>query len=491
MKFTIMKPVFQFLFLSFVFVSGILKGQNPVQQAIDALKKDPEMEHAAISFLVTDAGNGDRIAELNPSASLPTASTTKLFSTAVALEILGSEYRPSTRIYLFGVLKDGILNGDLVIRGGGDVSLGSRYFNEQGKEDSFLKTWCDTLKSLGVQQITGDIIADGSAFGYEGVPEGWAWADIGNYYGAPPSGISVYDNTLRFYFRTGGKPGSAAELIGKWPEIPQLKFTNGIKAADVTGDNSYITGGPYAFERSASGSLPLNAARFEVKGSHPDPEWQLAYDLKRNLIREGVQIQGDAFGIRTKPNNVPNYETQGRLVYTHYGKSIQEIANLTNLKSVNLFAEGLLCLVGYHLTGRGTTTEGIIQLEEHLNTRFSLHGLVIKDGSGLSRNNGISAAHFIQLLKTMYQSPQFESYYKTLPVAGKSGTIASLCKGGSGEGRIHAKSGSMSKIRSYAGYVQSKSGKTLLFSITLNNFTCSGSAAAKKIENVLNAIAAY
>lgn len=88
MKFTIMKPVFQFLFLSFVFVSGILKGQNPVQQAIDALKKDPEMEHAAISFLVTDAGNGDRIAELNPSASLPTASQQNYFPQPLLLRSL-------------------------------------------------------------------------------------------------------------------------------------------------------------------------------------------------------------------------------------------------------------------------------------------------------------------------------------------------------------------------------------------------------------------
>ena len=91
----------------------------------------------------------------------------------------------------------------------------------------------------------------------------------------------------------------------------------------------------------------------------------------------------------------------------------------------------------------------------------------------------------------MYQSPNFKNYLNTLPVAGRSGTIASLCKGGSGEGRIHAKSGSMSKTRSYAGYVMSKSGKTLIFSISVNNYTCSGSAVVRKIENVLNSIALY
>jgi len=472
-------------------LASAVQSQNLIQESINRLKSDPDLEHASISFIVTEAGSNKRIAELNPSTAMPTASTAKLFSTAGALELLGPDYRPQTRLYIFGDLKDGILTGDLVIRGGGDVTLGSRYFTEGGKQKAFYKTWCDTIKKLGIKEIKGKVIADGSEFGYHGVPDGWPWSDIGNYYGAGPSGICLYDNSIRFTFRTGPKPGSPAELIEMWPRIPDLKFTNNITADNVSGDNSYIYGAPYSYERFSSGSLPLNRASYEVRGSHPDPEWQLAYDLKQELISSGIPVEGVPTGFRTAQLRPFNYQINGKLLYTHYGKSIQDITTLTNMKSINLFAEGLICMIGHKLSGNGSTEKGIQLLTSHLNTKMSVHGLLLQDGSGLSRNNGISATHFSHLLNMMYQGPNFKNYLSTLPVAGRSGTIASLCKGGSGEGRIHAKSGSMSKTRSYAGYVMSKSGKTLIFSISVNNYTCSGSAVVRKIENVLNSIALY
>ena len=115
----------------------------------------------------------------------------------------------------------------------------------------------------------------------------------------------------------------------------------------------------------------------------------------------------------------------------------------------------------------------------------------MKDGSGLSRSNGISAAHFCTLLKAMNSSKNNSIYVGTLPVAGKSGTLTGLCNGQAGEGRIVAKSGTMSRIKSYAGYVNSKSGKKIAFAITINNFNGSSSQATAKIEQILNALAVY
>jgi D-alanyl-D-alanine carboxypeptidase/D-alanyl-D-alanine-endopeptidase (penicillin-binding protein 4) len=179
------------------------------------------------------------------------------------------------------------------------------------------------------------------------------------------------------------------------------------------------------------------------------------------------------------------------LVYIHKGQKIADVATLTNMKSINLFAEQLVCLVGYKISGNGSTEEGLKQIEKYWAEKFSFNGLHLTDGSGLSRSNGISAAHYCNLLKAMSLSKNHSIYFSTLPVAGKSGTISGLCKDQPGEGRIVAKSGTMSRIKSYAGYVNSKSGKKIAFAITISNFNNTSSATIEKMEKVLNALAVF
>lgn len=475
-----------------LFLDSIVLSQNAIQSAIEQFSKDPVLKNATVSFQVTEAGTNKRIAGFNSLASIPTASTAKLFSTAAAIEILGANYRPLTRIYHTGKISNGVLSGDLWIRGGGDVSLGSKYFNEQGKEDQFIQQWIDSLKSKGINKIEGNIYTDGSEFGYNGAPDGWQWSDIGNYYGAGPAGICVFDNMIRYYLKTGPTPGTNATLIDSWPKEPKTNFKNGIKAQNVNGDNSYIYGSPYSIERYSTGSLPLNSSRFEVKGSMPDPEQQLAFSLYQALIKNGIQVSGSYSGFRTSGKaSTPDYSIECKLLFSHLGNTVKEIADITNLKSINLFAEGLVCLVGYKISGKGTTEEGLNQITNYFSDKIILEGLLLNDGSGLSRSNGISATHFCSLLNSMYNSSNYETFLSTLPVAGRSGTLSTLCKDQVGEARIFAKSGTMSKTKSYAGYVYSKSGKKLIFSITVNNFSCSSSAVTKKMEQVLNAIAAF
>jgi len=482
----------KFLLFLLTFNALIGVGQNAVQVATNQVAKSQDMAGATFSFLAIDLSNGSEIASNNSSMSIPTASTAKLFSTATALEVLGADYRPETRIYIEGnITKDGRLEGNIWIRGGGDVTLGSRFFNESGHERDFLKTWVDTLKYLGIKSISGSIIADGSEFGYAGIPDGWSWNDMGNYYGAGPSGICVFDNAIRFVFKTGAS-GSSTEIVSMSPTVPGMAFHNYVKSAAIDDDQSYIFGAPYSMDRFATGSLPAGRSAFEVKGSVPDPEIQLAYELATELEKAGVKIAKGYKGVRRDDLlQTAKYGSGFSLIYTHKGQRVKEIATLTNMKSINLFAEGLLCLVGYKLSGKGSTEEGLKQLEKYWSAKVSFSGLFLKDGSGLSRSNGISAIHFCTLLKAMNSSKNNSLYLGTLPVAGKSGTLTGLCNGQAGEGRIVAKSGTMSRIKSYAGYVNSKSGKKIAFAITINNFNGSSSQATAKIEQILNALAVY
>lgn len=483
-----------FLLIIYVLVyNTLIFGQNSVQNAINAFASSPEFANAGISFMAIDIASGETIATYNHKLSIPTASTAKLFSTASALEILGPEYRPETRIYIDGTIdKDGTLNGNLWVRGGGDPTLGSKFFNAEGQERAFLISWADTLKKMGITSIAGAVIADGSEFGYSGIPDGWSWNDMGNYYGAGPSGICIFDNMVKFKFKTGSYPGAKTELISAFPTVPNLIFHNYITSENVSGDNSYIFGGPYSLDRFANGALPLNQSAFEVKGSLPDPEFQLAHELTNQLILIGIPVKEGAKSVRQLDLQKKNRYSSGyKLLFTHKGQKVIDIATITNMKSINLFAEELVCLVGYKLTGNGSTEEGLKQIEKYWNTKFNWSGLFLKDGSGLSRSNGISAAHYCELLKAMSSTKNAQLFFSTLPVAGKSGTLTSLCKDQPGQGRIVAKSGTMNRIKSYAGYVNSKSGKKIAFAIIVTNFNNSSNAVMDKMEKILNTLAVF
>lgn len=161
------------------------------------------------------------------------------------------------------------------------------------------------------------------------------------------------------------------------------------------------------------------------------------------------------------------------------------------MKSVNLFAEQLLTWVGYGTNGNGSIDNSIARMMNYWEDKINTRGLYIKDGSGLSRTNAISAEHFCQLLRFMTKSSQYKSFYGTLPIAGVSGTLSSVCKNQAGENRIHAKSGTMNRVKSYAGYVETKSGKTIAFALIINNFNCSSEATVERMERVFNVMAVY
>ncbi len=465
--------------------------QNKVQDAIELLIASPTNKSATISFKAIDLESGNEIASYKSSNAIPSASTTKLFTTATAFEILGSDFVTQTEIYTSGNIgKDSILYGNVYIKGAGDVSLGSKYFYESGKELDFLQRWSDSLISKGINKINGAIICDGSDFGYDGTPKSWNWNDIGNYYAVAAQGINFYDNAIKIYFKTSSI-GKKSQVVEIFPNVKNLKFKNDVSASKVKGDNAVIFGSNYSLDRYAQGTLPSNQESFEVKGSMPDPEYQLADEWVKALRLKGLIVRDGALGFRTAGLAQIDYTKSKKLLFSEKSKTLKEIAYWANFKSVNLYAEGLLNYLGYTKKNNGSTKTSLDLLENFWSTKIKFEGLVLKDGCGLSLSNEISANHFCDLLKYMHQSKNYVDFKSTLPVAGVSGTIKNLCKGQVGEGRIFAKSGTISKIKSYAGYVFSKSGKNIAFAVTVNNFSGSNSQVVIEIEKVLNELANY
>jgi D-alanyl-D-alanine carboxypeptidase/D-alanyl-D-alanine-endopeptidase (penicillin-binding protein 4) len=480
------------ILLIFVFqIQGsFIFSQSELENVKNQIVNDPLLANASFGICVIDLNTGDKILQNQAKTSLSPASTTKLFSTATAFEILGENYQTETKLYTTSEISLlGIVSGDLWIRGGGDVTLGSKYYNSEGNESDFLAKWADTLFKSGVRKIEGNIIGDASEFGYKGAPDGWTWNDMGNYYGAGPSGLAIYDNMLRYYFRINGI-GTKPELLKTFPIVENFNFNNYIEGSSSNGDNSYIYGAPYSLDRFATGFLEANS-NIIVKGSIPDPELQFAVELKKALIQRGIEVNGKALNARNMKleSAWKRYSVGHFLLYKHKSPTVASIAYWTNLKSVNLFAEELVCWIGFHKNGNGSTENGISYIDKFWDARINTAGLFLKDGSGLSRTNAISAEHFCELLKYMHHSKNAGAFKKTLAIAGETGTMVDICKNQAGEGRVRAKSGTMSKVKSYAGYVKTKSGKELAFALIFNNYNCTNSALVLKIEKLMNTMA--
>ncbi len=480
--------------LSFLLTEQVALAQNPnsIQTAIDAFSSNGYFTNASVSFMAMDCSNGQILASKNPNIALSPASTTKLFATATAFQLLGKNYTPQTRIYLDGELtKEGVLNGNLWIRGGGDVALGSRYYNGEGREAEFLEKWADTLLKLGIKKINGAVVADASEFGYEGAPDGWNWGDMGNYYGAGASGLPIYDNMLRYTFQVGSKSGTKTTFLGTFPTVSGLNYINYINTGG-SGDNSYIYGAPYSMERFGTGTLGAGLGKFTVKGSLPDPESTFSQEFTRILKSKGIEVKEKPLGSRNlAPVSATSRYAAMKLFFVHKGKNLNSIAWWTNMKSVNLFAEEVLCWIGYGTSGNGSVDNSVARMMNYWSGKINTIGLYITDGSGLSRSNAISANHFCEMLKYMTTSKEFDAFYATLPVAGVSGTLSSVCKNQPGEGKVHAKSGTMKRIKAYSGYVETKAGKRICFSIIINNFNCSSEYTVEQMEKVFNAMVLY
>ena len=464
---------------------------NSVEKALQSFLKHTDLSHAAVSFEAIDLSTGKVVASANPRMAIIPASTVKLFTTATAFQYLGSFYKPITRLYYTGTISEhGVLTGNLIVRGGGDPTLGSRFYTKEGEERAFFADWKNAISELGIKEIKGSVIADASDFGYDGAPAGWTWGDMGNYYGAWASGLTLFDNMTYLYFNTTSNSGDTAELYCIDPYIPSLTVQNRVKSAKVKGDNAYVFGAPFSKDWFVEGQLPIDQSDFKVKAAIPDPEELLAMEFSSFLKQAGIGVHYHYVAMRNVWNAKELIYADAQLIMEYAGKDVNNIAYWVNQRSVNLYAEHLLGLVGLKKYGKGNTSNGTAAVVDYWSDKIATQGIRLTDGSGLSRNNAVSASHFTALLKYMREKGEKE-FEKTLPIAGKSGTLASVCKGQAAEGRLIAKSGTMSRIKSYAGYVNTKSGKQLAFAIIVNNHTNSSAALVKQMEPLFNVMANY
>jgi D-alanyl-D-alanine carboxypeptidase/D-alanyl-D-alanine-endopeptidase (penicillin-binding protein 4) len=328
------------------------------------------------------------------------------------------------------------------------------------------------IQSAGIKKFDGAMRTDGRRYDHRELPREWLLEDVGNYYGARASGLNYRENQYKIILKPGKKVGDPVSLIRTEPAFNFVGRCELTTAAAGSGDNAYIILNDNGYV--LQGTIPLGGEAFTIKGSLSWPDVMLGDELEKRLGREG---------------GTPNLLGKDTVVlHTLLSPPLAEVVNMTNLNSINLYAESLLREMGYVYSGgkRGSTENGVkAVLDLLLKDGINSSGLVMKDGCGLARANAIPALFLVDILQKGYSSKAFN---KSLPVSGQSGSMKNMGNGTFIEGNMRAKTGHMEGVRSYAGYVKGKDGKMRCFALIVNNYSCSSAEIKQKIEKVLVAL---
>jgi serine-type D-Ala-D-Ala carboxypeptidase/endopeptidase (penicillin-binding protein 4) len=473
------------LFFSFFLVAGFSYSQD---RAVQLFLSDTSMTHASVSLCIKDADNGQTLTEYDSGRSLIPASVMKLITSGVALELLGPKYNFRTTIGYSGSLnkRTGRLSGDIIIRGGGDPALGSKYFEDHYGD--FLNKWVSEIKETGIRRVEGKVMTDDSYYDFLPVPPKWLWEDIGNYFGAGVYGLSAFDNMVEIHLQTTSD-SSPVNILGMTPKGYSYIFENRLTAAGIF-DEGCVFAAPYSNYGWLTGTVPVSQQDFILKASISDPPLFIAGLLNDKLEASGIIIREAPSTTRLSGKN---YIEKFTSVSEISSPSLSDIIEVLNHESVNLYAESLLKELGKSFRNNGSTASGIDVVKEFFaNAKISAQGMFIEDGSGLSPGNAINSEELTNFLFHMKnKSEYFKEYYASLPEAGKEGTLKSYFRDTVFEAGMHIKSGSMSRVRCYAGYFKTNNDRNIVFSILVNNYSGPKEKVISGIEEIIKEIILY
>lgn len=439
----------------------------------DALLAANPVSKGEWGLLVVDAANGEVLYERNAASYFVPASNMKLLTTALALDKLGTNYRFRTTLETDGVLSpSGSLTGNLILVGRGDPNLSNRKFPFETKEefdgppDRVLAELADQLVARGVKDISGDIVGDDSYFPRERYPDGWEIDDMVWEYGAAISAIVVDDNTVTLTLTPGEHSGDPVSALLD-PTTPDFTVENRVvTSAAKEKPDLRLTREPGAQTVLVSGILPANSAPRKLALAIEEPAQHAATLLAQLLSNRGVKFTG-----KVRALHHPDPTAASRAVLAeHLSLPLGDTVKLVNKISQNLHTEVLLRTAARQ-QGLWATPEDLLKFAQEFYSRAGIaeDDVIQTDGSGLSRHDMVTPRALIALLQFAQKQPWFPAYYSSLPVAGVDGTLNDRMKDSPITGRIHAKTGSVSHVRTLSGYADTPSGRRLIFSFLSNN----------------------
>ncbi|MBS1810159.1 MAG: D-alanyl-D-alanine carboxypeptidase/D-alanyl-D-alanine-endopeptidase [Acidobacteria bacterium] len=444
------------------------------------------------------------------------ASNMKLYTTAATLDAFGPDHKFKTSVYAAAnVSRNGTMKGNLILYGRGDPNLSARFdLTAEGKPnpiDEYLaadkitaiEKLADQIQARGIKVIQGDLIGDESYFATDGLGAGWEWDDLQFYYGASVSALTVNDNAVTFTVkpatRAGQSPVITVQPITSYVKIINHATTgNGKDAKTHISINRPLNSNEVEF----FGNIPPGAKDFSTEIAVYDPASFAATLLKEALARRKIRVLGrlqrmDAVARLQSPFD----ETKLTEIASIESQPMSVLLKVINKPSQNLHTEMMLRQLG-ELRGaprdlddygrpKSAESRGIEVLKQFLTKAgVDVSSLSLRDGSGLARQDMISPRSTSQLLLFMSKHPHFAVYRDSLPVAG-DGTLQRRMKGTAAEGKVQAKTGSLSYVRALSGYVTTKKGQMLIFSLLGNNYTGAGADVTGVFDQICILLAEY
>jgi len=450
-----------------------------LQQNILAITRTPGVERGVWGIVVQSLDRPERLFELNPRTLLVPASVAKIVPVATAIDTVGWTFRFETALKTNGMIADGTLNGDLFIVGTGDPSIGGR-----AGED--LSGWISALTALQIRQINGRVIGDDDALEEPRPAFSWAWDDLGTsgtLYGA----LNLEENRMQVTVTPGAQPGAPVAITMDPVAMSRPLVNRAVTVERGAGQGLWTEQRPGELELTIAGSLAQGAAPARLAVSVGNPTLWFARALRHRLIEAGISVTGEAYDVDAVV--APDRSTMETL-YVYRSRPLSDIVKPLMKESINLYGEALLRLnappetptndVAINRVGQKLTVWGI-----------PADGQQLVDGSGLSRRDTMAAETLALVLQRTYDVDANSPWMTAFPVAGVDGTLASRMRGTPAERNVRAKTGSMSNIRSLAGYVTTRDGEHLAFAILVNNFEGAGAAAVQAMDAIAVRLASF
>jgi serine-type D-Ala-D-Ala carboxypeptidase/endopeptidase (penicillin-binding protein 4) len=427
------------------------------------------------------------------------ASNMKVFTTAVALDVLGADYAWRTSVYAAGEPDaQGTISGDLVLYGRGAPDLSSEAKKETPDQ---LARLADELYRRGVRRVRGRIVGDESYFRGEALGDGWLWNDVQWYFGAEVSALSVNQNEANVTITPGKPSGAAAVKVEN--DGGFLHLTNdAVTGASGSSLTIGVTRGLSDNNLRVWGEFPAAGRSYSVRVSVHNPSLWAATLFRQALRARGITVDGEALtrDARVEPDKQFDAGRNVELAFVQ-SKSLGEIARATNKYSINLSAELILRTLGrerremapdpdpVRMRIRGDDEAGLSVIRLWLERKgIETRGLSLHDGSGLSRLDLVTPEATVRLLGAIAQTSSSKIFRDSLPVAGRDGTLSGRLN--TTGGRIQAKTGTLSYNNSLSGYVLAADDEPYAFSIICNDETAAGSSTVL-IDEIARFLADY
>lgn len=410
--------------------------------------------------MVVSISRGDTLLSVNAGNEMLPASTMKLFTSAIALEKLGPEHSFSTDVLRDGSIDDnGVLHGDLILRGDGDPALSPRFV--PGGPSAPMNTLAQFTKTMGITRVTGDIIADASAFEPGGIPEGWLSRYAGAGYAAPFSALSLNDNIII----AGVVPGAIGAIAKPFlePETRAINVSSTVRT--VAGSAVKISARLVADDRIVvSGTIGAKAAPARYQVVVNDPARFTAGAYLSALEEQGIKVDGALRAGLTPASAV--------ILTSMPSPPLARIVSVMNRESINLFAEMLFrgaaraedkSVVGSAVTAASTLGE-FLQMQVGVPSG----AVSVTDGSGLSVLDRVTPRSLVKLLDHAHRASWGSTFHASLPVAGESDLLKTRMRETPAQGNLHAKTGTTNDVVGLSGYVTAENGEILAFAFLYN-----------------------